>query len=315
MKRAYLFPGQGAQHVGMGSALCAASAEAQAVFDGADAALGLPLTRLCHDGPRARLTATEFAQPALLTHSVAVARALEAQGHAPPSALCGHSLGEWTALVVAGALTFEDAVRLVRLRGRLMQQAAAPGVGSMSAIIGMDEETLQSLCLEVSRQDSVVALASLNASTHMVVAGHREAVTRLEEQALRQGALKALPLEVSAPFHSCLMAPACEPLQAALEDTDVSTPHIPVRSTTMDGWLVKPDEIRRALVLQLTSPVRWEPCVRAVHLAGHEEAWVLGAGRALSRMVQRLRLGWKVRWVDTTDEVAALSCEQEGANP
>lgn len=304
-KQALLFPGQGAQFVGMGRELCELSAAASEVFAQADEALGMPLGTLCFEGPEDALNRTEMAQPALLTYSIAVLRAYQATGSPlEAQAMAGHSLGEWTALVAAGALGLTDAVRLVRLRGEQMQRAVPLGVGAMSAVLGLDADAVYAACEEAAQGEVVVA-ATFNGRGHIVISGHAGAVARAGAIAKDNGAAAVKALAVSAPFHSPLMAPVEGPLRDALEAADIVAPKVPVRSTTVDGWLRTPSEIRAALVQQLTGPVRWEACLRALVEDGFDSAAVVGAGRAMTRMVKRMRIGLSPRWVHKLPEEGA----------
>lgn len=301
--RVLLFPGQGSQVVGMGRALARAHPAASAVFGRADAALGLPLSQRCFEGPAEALTATAIAQPALLTHAIAILAAIEAtSGPVAFHATGGHSLGEWSALVVAGAIDFEDAVRLVHLRGRLMQDAVPHGVGAMAAALGLDAAMVSDLCAAASVGDELVVPATYNGGGNIVVSGHRPAVERFIAAAAAAGA-RALPVEVSAPFHSPLMAPVEEPLRAALDGVEVRAPRVRVRSTARDTWLETAAAVRDALTAQLVAPVLWKTCVEALAATGADEAWVFGPGKSLARMVQRLRLPWRVRAVGGPEDL------------
>ncbi len=306
-RRALLFPGQGAQFVGMGKDLFRSSAVAQGVFAEADEALGMALSELCFEGPAEALNRTEMAQPALLTHSVAVLRAVEdVTGPIPAVVLAGHSLGEWTALVAAGALSLGQAVVLVRLRGKLMQQAVPEGVGAMSAILGLQSDDVERLCVQAAADtDAVVVPATFNGSGNIVVSGHAAAVARAGDLAKEHGAAAVKALAVTAPFHSPLMSPVVEPLRRALAQVSLTSPKTPVRSTTIDGYLETPEMIRAALIEQLTAPVRWEQCLKALVADGVEEARVVGAGRQMTRMVKRMRIGLKPSWLHALPEGSA----------
>ncbi len=285
----------------MGVALCASSAAARAVFAEADSALGWSLSRRCAEGPIEALTQTEVAQPALLTHGVACVAAARERGLLDDvSAVVGHSLGEWTALVVAGALSLAEAVRLVHLRGRWMQQAVAPGAGAMAAVLGADRDAVASACAETraAAPHEHVACATFNGEGHTVISGHAGAVARAGERALAAGALKVLPLTVSAPFHCELMRPVEAPLADALASAAVSPPTLAVSSTIVDGWLDRPDAIRTALVDQLVAPVAWNDALMRLVESGRDRALVVGSGRQLARMVKRMRLGWDVSLLD-----------------
>lgn len=305
MRKALLFPGQGAQFVGMGKALAESDSTASAVFAEANEALQYDLGQLCFEGPEATLNSTEMAQPALLTHGIAVLRAVEAaDGPFQSEAMAGHSLGEWTALVAAGALTLSDAVRLVRLRGQLMQEAVPHGVGAMAAILGLEAAAVEAICADAA-DGEVVVPATYNGSGNIVVSGHAAAVERAAALAKERGAAAVKMLPVSAPFHCPLMSPVADRLGQALADVEIAAPEARIRSTSVDGWLESPEEIRVALIQQLTAPVRWEQCLRALVAEGIEDAPVIGAGRAMTRMVKRMRIGLKPRWVHQPEATAS----------
>ncbi len=277
----------------MGRALRAAEPAARAVFDEADDALGAPLSSLCFEGDPQVLRQTVNAQPALLTHAMAALAVLRDRGEGEFVAAAGHSLGEWTAFVAAGSLAFADAVRLVRLRGELMQAAVPVGEGAMVALLGVDENVVLQAC-EAGAVHGVVAPATYNGNGHIVISGVRPAVERAAARALELGALKAVPLKVSAPFHCALMEPARAALHDALARVDVSAPTARVCSNVDAAFPTEADAIRTCLVEQLVTPVRWEPCLRALADSGVTQFTVVGAGGGLARMVQRLRLGPRV---------------------
>lgn len=297
---AIAFPGQGAQFVGMGRELVERSAAARDVFARADDALGWSLSERCFDGPEERLTDTEIAQPALLVHAAATVAAAPEQSW---SALCGHSLGEWTALVVADVLDLGDAVRLVHQRGIWMQEACPRGVGAMAAVVGVEPDALEAACREATQGDAdVVVPATFNGRGQIVVSGHATAVARLK-QVLGDSA-RVLDLNVSAPFHSPLMAAAQSPLSDALATVDLRPPSIAVCSSVDASWPTEPAAWRELLVAQLVEPVRWEACVRAVAERARRddadgEIAVAGAGASLVRMLKRMRLGVTVRALES----------------
>jgi len=286
---AFLFPGQGSQAVGMGRAFHAASAAARAVFEEASDALGLDMARLAFEGPEAELALTANTQPAVLTVSVAAAAAAAERGLVPALA-AGHSLGEYTALVVAGALRFRDAVRLVRRRGEFMQEAVPVGTGAMAAILGLELAAVEALCAEAA-DGQVVEVANINAPTQIVIAGHRPAVERAVRLAAARGGGRSVMLPVSAPFHCRLMQPAAERLRVELEAVAVADPRLPV-ARNVDGELTRAAaEVRPALVRQVASPVRWTACVERLAAAGATAFVELGPGRVLTGLLKRILPG------------------------
>jgi [acyl-carrier-protein] S-malonyltransferase len=285
MKTAFLCPGQGSQEVGMGRAFFEASPGAARVWQEADRALGFALSRLCFEGPAEQLALTVNTQPAVLTASVAAATALAERGVRPDVA-AGHSLGEYSALVVAGALPFEVAVRLVRKRGQFMQEAVPVGVGAMAALLGVDLATVEEVCAESARGE-VVAVANINAPGQIVIAGHRTAVERAVKAAAARGGRKSVMLPVSAPFHSALMKPAADRLAEELGSVQVAAPRIPVVRNVDAGLTTSPDEVKPFLVQQVASPVRWTDCVERLHREGAELFLEVGPGRVLSGLLKR----------------------------
>src|SRR5262245_18059499 len=283
---ACLFPGQGSQRVGMGRDLSTEFGVARRTYEEADDCLGVGLSALCFEGPAETLARTEHAQPALLATSVAASRVLAEETGLVPRVLAGHSLGEWSALVVAGALTFGDALRGVRERGRLMQAAVPQGVGAMAAVIGLDAATVEALCQEAA-QGEVVMPANLNGAGQTVVAGHAAAVARLVGLAGERGA-RTLRLDVSAPFHCSLMAPAAEGVARFLTGVTIDDPHVAV-VTSVDARPVRGrEDIADLLVRQVTAPVRWEDTIGALHAFGPALALELGCGSVLTGLAKRL---------------------------
>jgi [acyl-carrier-protein] S-malonyltransferase len=283
---AFLFPGQGSQAVGMGKAFHDASPAARAVFEEADAALGFHLTRLIFDGPETELALTANTQPAVLTVSVAAAAACAERGLRPGLA-AGHSLGEYSALVVAGALRFAEAVRVVHRRGQFMQEAVPVGEGAMAAIMGLELADVEAVCGRAARGD-VVEVANINSPQQIVVAGHRAAVERAVKQAAELGGRKSVLLPVSAPFHCALMKPAADQLARELEPVAVAAPSIPV-ARNVDGGLTRAAaEVKEALVRQVASPVRWTDCIRRLASEGASAFVEVGPGRVLTGFTKRI---------------------------
>jgi [acyl-carrier-protein] S-malonyltransferase len=285
MKIAFLFPGQGSQEVGMGRALAEASTRAAAVWQDADAALGFSLSRLCFEGPADELALTANTQPAVLTASVAAAAVLAERG-LRPDLVAGHSLGEYSALVVAGALSFREAVTLVRERGEFMQDAVPVGVGAMAALLGVDLTVAEEVCAE-SAEGEVVGVANINAPGQVVIAGHKAAVERAVRAAAARGGRKSVMLPVSAPFHSALMAPAAVRLGEALARVPVADPRIPVVRNVDAGVTTAADEVKPFLVQQVASPVRWTDCVGRLAREGATHFFEVGPGRVLTGLLKR----------------------------
>jgi [acyl-carrier-protein] S-malonyltransferase len=285
MKIAFLFPGQGSQEVGMGRALAEASEGAAAVWREADDALGFSLSRLCFEGPADELALTVNTQPAVLTASVAAAAALAERGVAPALA-AGHSLGEYSALVVAGALPFAAAVQLVRKRGQFMQEAVPVGTGAMAALLAVDLAIVEEVCAE-SAQGEVVQVANINAPGQVVIAGHKSAVERAVKAAAARGGRKSVMLPVSAPFHSALMKPAADRLAGELSAVPVSAPRIPVVRNVDAGLTTSADEVKPFLLQQVASPVRWSDGVARLAREGASVYLEVGPGRVLAGLLKR----------------------------
>ncbi|HZS33403.1 MAG TPA: ACP S-malonyltransferase [Methylomirabilota bacterium] len=286
---AFCFPGQGSQAVGMGRELHAASPAARATFDEAADTLGFDLAKLCFEGPESELRLTANTQPAVLAVSVAVARALGERG-VTPGVAGGHSLGEYSALVVAGALRYADALRVVRRRGEFMQAAVPDGVGAMAAILGLELAAVEALCREAAAGE-VLEVANINAPAQVVVAGHRGAVERAVALAASRGGKRSVLLPVSAPFHCRLMAPAAERLGAVLADVPVAAPAIPVVRNVDGGLTTRAEEVRPFLVRQVTAPVRWTECVGRMAREGARTFLEVGPGRVLTGLLKRIDAG------------------------
>lgn len=305
----WFFPGQGTQAVGMGRALFDASPAARAVFEAADAALEFSLSSLCFEGPEDELTLTSNAQPAILTTSLATLAALkEAVPDLPPPAYAaGHSLGEYSALVAAGAMSFGDAVRLVRLRGQAMQDAVPEGRGAMIAVLGGDEKAVRDLC-EAARQDDVLSPANFNAPGQVVLAGDSVAVDRAASLAATRK-LKVKPLKVSAPFHCALMAPAADKVRDALQSVTMSPLAFPVIANVNAEPNADPVRVKDLLVRQVQGSVLWEQSVRRMAESGVTRALEIGPGKVLAGLAKRIEKSLIVHSVgdpETINAVAAL---------
>jgi [acyl-carrier-protein] S-malonyltransferase len=286
---AFVFPGQGSQSVGMGQAFHAASPAARAVFEQADAALGFPLTRVMFEGPERELALTANTQPAVLAASVAAAAACAERG-LRPALVAGHSLGEYSALVVAGALSLADAVRIVRKRGEFMQEAVPVGTGAMAAIMGLDADAVEAVCRE-SAQGQVVEVANVNSAAQIVIAGHTAAVERAVALAGQRGGKKSVLLPVSAPFHCALMKPAADRLAAELAGVAVAAPTIPVVRNVDASVTRAASDVAPRLISQVASPVRWTDCVQRLAAEGATAFVEVGPGRVLTALTRRIAEG------------------------
>ena len=283
-KVACVFPGQGSQSVGMGYNLYQNSRQAREVFEEADSALQIPLSRLCFEGPAEELRDTINAQPAILTTCVACFRAASEFGVSlKPSFVAGHSLGEYTALVAANVIDFADAVRLVRERGRLMQQAGQSTPGGMAAIIGLDEASLEEVCLETGAQ-----IANFNSPSQIVISGSRETLARSMDLAKARGARRVVPLQVSGAFHSALMQPAVEGLAEAIAQISFRTPEVPVIANSTALPLTTSDEVKSELLEQLCHCVQWQPSVKYMVGVGVSTFVEVGPDQVLSGMIKRI---------------------------
>jgi [acyl-carrier-protein] S-malonyltransferase len=309
--RAFVFPGQGAQVVGMGRDLAEAYPAARAVFDEVDAALGEKLSALVWEGDIAELTLTANAQPALMATSIAAMQALEAEGVPVASAafVAGHSLGEYSALCAVGALSLADAARLLRLRGTAMQEAVPVGEGAMAALLGLDLAATEAVAAEAAAGGGVCEAANDNDPAQVVVSGSRSAVERAVEIAKAKGARRALLLPVSAPFHCALMQPAADRMAEALAEVAIAAPAVPLVANVKAEAVHEPEEIRRLLVAQVTGRVRWRESVAWMASQGVGEFVEVGAGKALGGMIRRIAKGAAVKAVGTADEVRALAGE------
>ena len=313
MTRAFVFPGQGSQAVGMGRDLAEAFPEARLIFEEVDDALEQRLSRLMFEGPGNELMLTENAQPALMANSLAVLRVLEKEGGVvladAASFVAGHSLGEYSALAAAGSLGLSDTARLLKTRGQAMQQAVPVGVGAMAALLGIDLDVARSVAADAAaggQGDEVCATANDNAPGQVVISGHRSAVERAIEIAGERGAKRGMMLPVSAPFHCSLMAPAADAMEQALSKVEMAAPAVPVVANVSARAVSDPDTIRGLLVEQVTAPVRWRECVLYMRDNGVDSLVELGAGKVLTTLARRIDRELAASAAGAPDEIEAM---------
>lgn len=301
---AWVFPGQGAQEVGMGRDVYDESPAARAIFDRADAALGFPLSHLCFEGPDDELRQTVNAQPAIVTVSIALLEAARERDHrlvqSPPAFVAGHSLGEYSALIAAGVLPFEDGVRLVRERGRLMQIAGTQNPGTMAAVMGLDEGIVEEVC-----QESGAEITNLNGPGQIVIGGRRPAVIRAMDLAKARGAAKVVELNVSGAFHSSLMQPAVDGMARAIADVTFHDAHVPVIANATAEPLTSGTAIKDELLRQLTNAVQWERTVELLARRGVTAVAEIGPGRVLAGLVKRIARGVQTHSLNTVKVISA----------
>jgi [acyl-carrier-protein] S-malonyltransferase len=313
--RAFIFPGQGSQAVGMGKALADAFPQARAVFEEVDAALSQKLSQLMWEGPAEELTLTANAQPALMAVSLAVMRVLEAEAgldlQRDAAFVAGHSLGEYSALAAAGSLSVSDTARLLRIRGNAMQNATPVGMGAMAALLGLEEAAAAEVAREAA-QGEVCDVANDNGGSQVVVSGHKSAVERAVALAPAKGAKRAVMLTVSAPFHCALMAPAAEAMRQALGEVTIRSPVVPVIANVEARPLTSPDAIRDALVRQVTGTVRWRECVAFMAGEGVNRFYEIGSGKVLTGLVKRIAAGASGAAIGTPADVAGFKAEIAG---
>jgi [acyl-carrier-protein] S-malonyltransferase len=305
-KTALLFPGQGSQRVGMGRDLAHEYPVARQTYDEADDVLGFSLSTLCFDGPEDALTLTKHTQPAILTTSIAVFRTLLERG-LTFDIVAGHSLGEWSALVAAGAMQLRDAVRLTHLRGTFMQEAVPAGVGAMAAVMGLELAAVQAVCGQASRPGEPVEAANINGAGQIVISGQTAAVDRAVAAAKTAGAKRAIRLPVSAPFHCSLMKPAADQLGAVLAGVAIAAPSVPVVANVTAEPTQDPARIKELLIQQVTSPVRWEASIQAIAGLGVTRAYELGSGSVLKNLVKRITETINTTTIGEPHEVKAFT--------
>lgn len=312
MSRAFVFPGQGSQAVGMAKELAATFPAARALLDEVDEALGQKLSVLMFEGPIETLTLTENAQPALMAASLAVMRVLEREKGLVlkdrVALVAGHSLGEYSALAAAGAISVADAARLLKLRGQSMQKAVPVGVGAMSALLGVGLDVARKIAADAAQGD-VCDIANDNEPTQVVLSGHKTAIDRVPEVGKAHGLRRAIPLPVSAPFHCRLLKPAADAMAEALAKIDIKVPVVPVVANVLAAPISDPDEIRRRLVEQVTGTVRWRECVLAMAAAGVTELYEIGTGKVLSGLAGRIDKSLKATPVGTPADIEAVAAQ------
>ena len=308
MAIAFVFPGQGSQAVGMGAELAKAHASARTLFEEVDAALGQKLSQIMFDGPLETLTLTENAQPALMAVSLAVMRVLEEKGFRladKVSCVAGHSLGEYSALAAAGALSVADAARLLKIRGQAMQAAVPVGQGAMAALLGVGKEAGEKLAAEAA-QGEVCQLANDNEPTQAVISGSKSAVDRAAQLAKAHGVRRFIPLNVSAPFHCALMQPAADAMAEALAKVEIKSPVVPLVANVLASPISDPAEIRQRLIQQVTGTVRWRECVARMAADGVTDIYEIGSGKVLAGLAKRIVPTLNAVSVGTPQDVEAV---------
>ncbi|AGK53046.1 ACP S-malonyltransferase [Bacillus sp. 1NLA3E] len=303
-KMAFLFPGQGSQTVGMGKSISDSYVESKTIFEKADQTLHTPLSKLIFEGPQEELTLTTNAQPSLMTTSIAILESLK-QYHITPDFVAGHSLGEYTALVAAGAFSFEEGVYAVRKRGEFMEEAVPSGEGTMAAVLGMDRNSLTAVTEEVTNEGNPVQLANLNCPGQIVISGSRKGVELASIKAKEAGAKRVLPLDVSGPFHSSLMKPAAQKLADVLDKMTINDAGIPVIANVSADGMTDSEEIKQKLIEQLYSPVLWEDSVNKMIELGVDTFIEIGPGKVLSGLVKKINRSVKTFSISDQESLLA----------
>lgn len=301
---AFLFPGQGSQTVGMGKSISDSYVESKTIFEKADQTLHTPLSKLIFEGPQEELTLTTNAQPSLMTTSIAILESLK-QYHITPDFVAGHSLGEYTALVAAGAFSFEEGVYAVRKRGEFMEEAVPSGEGTMAAVLGMDRNSLTAVTEEVTNEGNPVQLANLNCPGQIVISGSRKGVELASIKAKEAGAKRVLPLDVSGPFHSSLMKPAAQKLADVLDKMTINDAGIPVIANVSADGMTDSEEIKQKLIEQLYSPVLWEDSVNKMIELGVDTFIEIGPGKVLSGLVKKINRSVKTFSISDQESLLA----------
>ena len=306
---AFVFPGQGSQCIGMAKDFYDRYVDAKTVFEEASNTLGFDMARLCFEGPATELNLTQNTQPALLTASVAILNVLNKETSIKPRFLAGHSLGEYTALVASRALDFKDAVRVVAMRGKFMQEAVPQGMGAMAAVIGLTGDMVKDICREASRpgilpdNDNIVVPANFNSPEQTVISGHKEAVARASNLAKERNAKRVIPLPVSVPSHSPLMKPAAEKLARELDNIKIKALNVPVISNVEAKPLLSEERVKELLEKQLYSPVRWVESIQMMKQEGIESVIEVGPGRVLTGLVKRIDDSIKTMNVEKPEDI------------